>query len=649
MTTTHIVCPGCGARLKTKAPWARGNVGRCPECKTQIVAEAPTETPPTRSGLRTVAASPRIRRLVRKAATIAAAMLCAGVATWVVWDLVGNSRRAEARDALVSAPAPLAPAPIAKASPTPLASLPAKIDPDSRAAKVVREALRTLESLAHRPKAPESRQLAKGKELFLREWLANDPRSHGGDGLGPVFNDSSCVACHNLGGPGGGGPTGKNVDIITAATNRAPNAIAAAQSICAPSRPLDESISEGDLARVAPSELKAAQAELEELAKIHVGFRHALSVVLHRSGTDTEYDTWRLETLGSPQGGDMGQAPRRTGRRRSAPPSLDQQARMEIQRLRQQSAAPAPRMGATQLQSRRSSGSTVLRSQRNTPALFGAGLIDAISDDTLRASAAKQDRDFPEIHGRLPLKRDGSVGRFGWKAQTGHLEEFVLTACAVEVGLEVPGHHQGSVPHDPDYDAPGLDMDQDESDALVAYVRSLAKPVEPRPSRSEDAFVIEAGRSVFASVGCAVCHSPNLGQVRGLYSDLLLHDMGAELGDVGQYGVFAPESPSQDSRSPGLLSPKAKNAGEVARGASRLEWRTPPLWGLRDSGPYLHDGRAETIDQAIALHGGEGERSALRYFSRTPTERQQLIAFLRSLTAPSETESVRAATMGREE
>src|SRR5262249_34893620 len=45
-----------------------------------------------------------------------------------------------------------------------------------------------------------------GKELFTREWLPRDPRAHGGDGLGPVFNDSSCVACHNLGGVGGGGP-----------------------------------------------------------------------------------------------------------------------------------------------------------------------------------------------------------------------------------------------------------------------------------------------------------------------------------------------------------------------------------------------------------------------------------------------------------
>ena len=65
--------------------------------------------------------------------------------------------------------------------------------------------------------APDRR--AQGRELFEREWLPGDSRTHGGDGLGPVFNDSSCIACHNLGGTGGGGPASKNVDIITASPN----------------------------------------------------------------------------------------------------------------------------------------------------------------------------------------------------------------------------------------------------------------------------------------------------------------------------------------------------------------------------------------------------------------------------------------------
>jgi CxxC motif-containing protein (DUF1111 family) len=61
--------------------------------------------------------------------------------------------------------------------------------------------------------------LAAGRELFLREWIPGDARSHGGDGLGPVFNDTSCVACHNQGGVGGSGPAAKNAQIVTAFAN----------------------------------------------------------------------------------------------------------------------------------------------------------------------------------------------------------------------------------------------------------------------------------------------------------------------------------------------------------------------------------------------------------------------------------------------
>src|SRR5271157_3757488 len=68
-------------------------------------------------------------------------------------------------------------------------------------------------------KKPSRQTVAQGRVLFEREWQPGDSRSHGGDGLGPVYNDSSCVACHNLGGSGGGGSASKNVDIITATPN----------------------------------------------------------------------------------------------------------------------------------------------------------------------------------------------------------------------------------------------------------------------------------------------------------------------------------------------------------------------------------------------------------------------------------------------
>ena len=63
-------------------------------------------------------------------------------------------------------------------------------------------------ALGDEPSRPSREQLKLGLELFTRQWKPNDPRCHGGDGLGPVYNETSCVACHGQGGPGGAGPAG---------------------------------------------------------------------------------------------------------------------------------------------------------------------------------------------------------------------------------------------------------------------------------------------------------------------------------------------------------------------------------------------------------------------------------------------------------
>ena len=70
----------------------------------------------------------------------------------------------------------------------------------------------------------------------------------------------------------------------------------------------------------------------------------------------------------------------------------------------------------------------------------------------------------------------------------------------------------------------------------------LPRPGERKPESEREAKEVEAGRGLFAKVGCATCHSPKLGKVENIYSDLLLHDLGPVLGDVGQYGVFDPSS-----------------------------------------------------------------------------------------------------------
>jgi CxxC motif-containing protein (DUF1111 family) len=316
---------------------------------------------------------------------------------------------------------------------------------------------------------------------------------------------------------------------------------------------------------------------------------------------------------------------------------------------------------------------TLVQSQRNPTSLYGAGLIDAIPASAIESAAQAKHPEFPEVAGRLSRLKDKRVGRFGWKAQTASLQDFVLTACAVELGLEVPGHHQGGSPQKPQERAQGLDLTADECSALVSYVRDLPRPSDRKPATENESVEVAAGRAIFSRVGCASCHTPKLGDVDGLYSDLLLHDMGEPLGDIGQYGVFDPSSsdeeviddagpiadagatpvPDQGGPEPELAPPPpaprfrramlgmALPGGVMGRGkrptagpASRLEWRTPPLWGFRDSGPYLHDGRAETLDQAVALHGGESAQIAVNYFSLKGNERRRVETFLKSLTAP---------------
>ncbi len=247
---------------------------------------------------------------------------------------------------------------------------------------------------------------------------------------------------------------------------------------------------------------------------------------------------------------------------------------------------------------------------RNAPPLFGAGLIDGLADSELERVARHQP---PAIRGRVHRLKDGRIGRFGWKAQVASLDDFVLTACANELGLEVPGHHQAVSPLAPDARARGLDLTAEECAALVDYVRGLPPPVSLAPSEAHASADVDEGRRFFHSTGCASCHTADLGPIRGIYSDLLLHDMGESLSDPGTY--YGDDSDS-------LGAPR------------RGEWRTPPLWGVRDSGPYLHDGRAHSLGQAVALHGGQGAASARRFRSLEPGQQLQILAFLNSLAAP---------------
>jgi CxxC motif-containing protein (DUF1111 family) len=270
-------------------------------------------------------------------------------------------------------------------------------------------------------------------------------------------------------------------------------------------------------------------------------------------------------------------------------------------------------------------------SQRNTPPVFGAGLIDAITPDMLRDLVKTQATDG-RVTGRVPPGPKGPngpvLGHFGWRGQTMSLKEFVLGACANELGLEVPGHHQAADPLNPEGKASGLDMSLEQAEQLIAFVAALPAPRQAIPTDAEKAKAAERGLAAFKTIGCADCHVQDVGLAKGIYGDLLLHDMGPGLADA----VSAVSAKQHFLRQEGEIDTYI-NAGPALK-ILQQEWRTPPLWGVRDSGPYLHDGRAKTLKEAILAHAGESIISIEKFAAFPPNEQDDLITFLNTLVAP---------------
>jgi CxxC motif-containing protein (DUF1111 family) len=262
--------------------------------------------------------------------------------------------------------------------------------------------------------------------------------------------------------------------------------------------------------------------------------------------------------------------------------------------------------------------------------LFGAGLIEAIDDDAIltnqRANRArKQDLG---INGRPNTSgNDGTMTRFGWKGQNKSLEMFAGEAYNVEQGVtsdlfpqerdEAPACHFNPMPESStNYEA--ADPIEVPSDVVkfAVFMRFLASPA-PMP----DTDTTVHGKKLFSDVGCAMCHTPTLHTGKSsvaalqdkdvnLYSDLLLHNMGAGLADDVSQG----------------------NAGGD-------EFRTAPLWGLGKRIFFLHDGRTKDLLEAIQAHqsgGGlyrpsEANQVVAQFNRLSEIDKQHVLNFLRSL------------------
>jgi CxxC motif-containing protein (DUF1111 family) len=253
--------------------------------------------------------------------------------------------------------------------------------------------------------------------------------------------------------------------------------------------------------------------------------------------------------------------------------------------------------------------------------LFGDGLIEAIPDSTIRANLAANGflKSQFGISGKVNTSgNDGTVTRFGWKAQNKSLGIFSGEAYNVEQGVtnelfpterdETAGCQFAATPNDTTDMASGHIGDVEQ---FAIFAKFLAPPT-PAPSTDST----NRGQALFNVVGCALCHTPTLTTGRSstaalsnkqanLYSDLALHDMGSGLAD-------------------GIAQGNAQSG----------EFRTAPLWGLGQRIFFLHDGRTSDLMKAIDAHssaGSEANRSISVFDNLNNTQQQDILNFLRSL------------------
>jgi CxxC motif-containing protein (DUF1111 family) len=281
--------------------------------------------------------------------------------------------------------------------------------------------------------------------------------------------------------------------------------------------------------------------------------------------------------------------------------------------------------------------------------VFGAGLIENLDDSTLLANQAAQAGNIFGISGAFNRNgNDGTISRFGWKAQNKSLLLFAGEANNVEKGIaneifpqDRPTPEEelstglpadclnlsgAGYPEDTTNFTATTDPDPFATSASVPtdivmyaiFMRFLAPPIPVTPTDPTAAASVVRGQALFTSVGCASCHTPTINSTQpssfttslggapvNAFSDLEIHHMGVRLADNVSQG-----------------------------GAGGDQFRTAPLWGLGQRIFLLHDGRTTDLLQAIEAHasrGSEATQVEQNFDVLTPSQKQDLLNFLRSL------------------
>jgi CxxC motif-containing protein (DUF1111 family) len=259
--------------------------------------------------------------------------------------------------------------------------------------------------------------------------------------------------------------------------------------------------------------------------------------------------------------------------------------------------------------------------------MFGAGLVESITDSNIIANAFSRAKAGAGISGQVNRSgNDGTVTRFGWKAQNKSLLMFAGEAYNVEQGVtnelfpnerdETSGCMLNALPEDTTNlttDAVYLPSGYSSDLVNFAMFARLSSPPTPAPATTSTS----RGATTFNQIGCNLCHTPSLqtgstftptGQFNttvNAFSDFLVHNMGSNLADNVSQGL-----------------------------ANGSEFRTAPLWGLGQRIFFLHDGRTRNLVDAIEEHRSQGSEAnqVINNFNQlSQGQVQDLLNFLRSL------------------
>lgn len=271
-----------------------------------------------------------------------------------------------------------------------------------------------------------------------------------------------------------------------------------------------------------------------------------------------------------------------------------------------------------------------IRAFRTTLNVIGDGFVECIDSNTINSIRRNQPAGFQGTLIEVPVVEAGGLtraGRFGWKNQHASLQSFSGDAYLNEMGITNPFDGNGGTVENNSLGQPvaAFDLVEDpEDDGLDVEAFANFMRATSAPGRGPITAAAQRGASLFAQIGCSICHTPSI--------------VTAPPGTVINRGAFTVPAALGNKRirpfSDFLLHDIGTGDGIVQNGGAgtRNMVRTPPLWGVRTRPELMHDGLSLTFNEAIQRHAGTGGTHVRNNFNALAAgQRADVIAFLKSL------------------